>query len=418
MGFTTDHEYNESHGLVYEKSKQSKFMTEKELNELPLLQRINWLSTTIIFMPLIALMAGMWFVELRWQTLALALVQYLLTGLGITAGYHRLWSHKSYDAALPVQVLLACYGAAAFEGSIRWWSRNHRAHHRYVDTEKDPYAVHKGFWFAHIGWMVWKQEKGRSGRVDITDLNEDKLIMWQHHNYLPIAITFAFVLPLTIATVFWNDFWGALIYACMGRMFFVHQATFCVNSLAHTLGAQTYSTGHTSYDHILTALVTFGEGYHNYHHEFPHDYRNGILWYHYDPTKWVIKFFSLIGQTAKLITFPENEIRKAKIQVQQAKLDEMKTQVDWGKPVDELPIIGWKDVARRTEQGEVLIVLDSIVYKVDDFVQKHPGGEKVIKFWKGRDATRAFNGEIYNHSKAARNLLMHFREARLAEKLE
>lgn len=90
--------------------------------------------------------------------------------------------------------------------------------------------------------MVLKQDSRRSGRVDITDLNEDKFVMWQHRHYLAIAITFAFIIPITIATLFWGDFWGALIYACMGRMFFVHQATFCVNSLAHTLGSQTYST--------------------------------------------------------------------------------------------------------------------------------------------------------------------------------
>lgn len=131
-----DHEFDASQGVVLEKSKSSKFVVDRDLKDLPLLQRINWLSTTIIFLPLLGLMVGVLFVPLRTPTLILAIVQYVLTGMGITAGYHRLWSHKSYTAALPTQLVLACWGAAAFEGSIRWWCRNHRAHHRYVDTEK------------------------------------------------------------------------------------------------------------------------------------------------------------------------------------------------------------------------------------------------------------------------------------------
>lgn len=131
-----DHEYDADKGIVLEKQKSSKYMTTAELAELPLMQRINWLSTVIIFVPLISFSIGVWFVKLRWQTFVLALVQYILTGIGITGGYHRLWSHKSYNAALPTQIVLGCWGAAAFEGSIRWWSRNHRAHHRYVDSDK------------------------------------------------------------------------------------------------------------------------------------------------------------------------------------------------------------------------------------------------------------------------------------------
>jgi len=128
-------EFDAAKGLVYNKSKRSKYMTEKDLSELPLVQRINWLSTTIIFFPAIAFCVGCAFVPLRKPTFYLFLVQYILTGLGITGGYHRLWSHTSYAASLPVELVLLAWGAAAFEGSARWWCRNHRAHHRYVDTK-------------------------------------------------------------------------------------------------------------------------------------------------------------------------------------------------------------------------------------------------------------------------------------------
>lgn len=413
-----DVEYDEKRGTIFEKTKLSKYMTDKELSSLPLLQRINWLSTSIIFSPLIGFLLGVWFVPLRRATFILASIQYFLTGTGITAGYHRLYSHRSYKASWPVELVLLAWGAAAFEGSARWWSRNHRAHHRYVDTDKDPYAVHNGFWYAHIGWMVLKQDSRRAGRVDISDLNANSLVMFQHHFYLPIALFFGFMFPIIVATFGWGDFWGALVYACFARMFIVHQATFCVNSLAHTFGVQTYSKEHTSYDHVITALVTFGEGYHNYHHEFPHDYRNGIRWYHYDPTKWLVRTLSYVGLCSNLIRFPNNEIRKAEFQVRQQELDQVKQTINWGRDVNSLSRVDWPTISSRVTAGEKLVVIEGVVHKIDEFIASHPGGQQILEFWNGRDATAAFNGEVYKHSKGARNLLAHFRVAKLLEKLE
>jgi stearoyl-CoA desaturase (delta-9 desaturase) len=409
-------EFDHSRGLTYEKTRTSKWMSEKELNELPLLQRINWLSTSIIFTPLIGTLIGVCFVRLRWQTLVLAIVTYFCFGLGITGGYHRLWSHRSYDAHWLVQTILACFGAAAFEGSARYWCRLHRAHHRYVDSDRDPYAVEKGFWYAHMWWMVFKLPRQRQGRVDITDLNANPILRFQHRYYLPIAILFSFVIPLTISTLGWGDFWGGLVYACFGRMLFVQQSTFCVNSLAHWWGEQTFSRRHTSYDSVVTALVTLGEGYHNFHHEFPHDYRNGVVWYHWDPTKWVIRLLSWAGLAWHLIRFPRNELVKARLQVRQEKLDEAKRRVDWGKPIESLPFWTWKEVRSKAEEDErLLIVIDGIVHDCTRFKVQHPGGQRIIEFWNARDATQAFNGDVYNHTKAARNLLAHLRVARLRE---
>jgi len=351
--------------------------------------------------------------------LVLAVIQYFLTGVGITGGYHRLWAHCAYEASWPVQLVLAFWGAASFEGSARWWCRNHRAHHRYVDSEKDPYSVHKGFWYAHLGWMVFKQDSRRAGRVDISDLNNNPILQFQHKYYLPIAILFAFVLPCSIAHFGWDDLWGGLIFAGFGRMFFVHQATFLVNSLAHSFGSQTYSTEHTSYDSAVTAILTLGEGYHNYHHEFPHDYRNGVSWYHYDPTKWFIRTLSWFGLTSRLVRFPKNEMLKAKLQVKQQKLDELKKRIDWGTPLDQLPTMTWKEVEYETKnRGRVLIVLDNVVHDAEQFLHQHPGGSKILTFWSGRDASQAFNGLVYKHSKAARNLIAHLRVAKLRETLE
>ncbi len=145
-------------------------------------KHINWLNCTFIFgIPLIGCIVAMW-TPLRVRTAIWAVTYYFCTGLGITAGYHRLWAHKSYSARRPLEVFLALCGAASIEGSIRWWSRDHRAHHRYTDTTKDPYSVRKGLLYSHLGWMVMRQNPKRIGRTDISDLNENPIVVWQHRN--------------------------------------------------------------------------------------------------------------------------------------------------------------------------------------------------------------------------------------------
>lgn len=393
-------------------------LTEDQIAQLPWYKQINWISFVVIFTPMVGFLIGSQFVPLKRNTLILAIVQYFLTGMSITCGYHRLWSHKSYQASWPLKFVLAMWGAAAYQGSVRWWCRNHRSHHRYIDTNGDPYSVNKGFWYAHLGWMIFRQDLNRIGKVDVEDLKKDPLLKFQYENYLLLAFVFGFALPCAIAHFFWNDLAGGFVYASMARMTFVHQATFCVNSLAHTLGEQSYSKEHSSYDHVLTALVTLGEGYHNYHHEFPHDYRNGIRWYHWDPSKWTIKLLSFLGLTSDLQSFPDNEIQKARTQVQQQNLDQLKKEIDWGVPVDQLPKWTWEKVNQMSNQGLLLVIIDGVVHDVTKFQGHHPGGYKVLNFWKGRDATMAFSGEVYRHSKAARNLLAHMRVAKLSEKLE
>lgn len=112
--------------------------------------------------------------------------------------------------------------------------------------------------------------------------------------------------------------------------------------------------------------------------------------------------------------FPANEIEKAKFQIQQQELESAKTALDWGVPLKGLPAMSWDELRVRSECGEHLVVVGDIVHKLDDFIRQHPGGAGILKFWNGRDATNAFNGEVYKHSKSARNLLAHFRIAKIA----
>lgn len=209
-------------------------------------------------------------------------------------GYHRLWSHRSFTASPSLCFFLALAGASSVQGSILNWCQMHRAHHRYVDTPKDPYNVSKGIWWSHMGWLIFKPDPDSKGHVEISDLLQDQVVMWQHRNFPFLCLFTSYALPFLIAKFGWNDGFGGLLYAGIIRVFLFQQATNCVNSLAHWLGDQPYADATSPRDHIFTALVTFGEGYHNFHHEFPADYRNGIRWFHYDPTKWFISLVSLL----------------------------------------------------------------------------------------------------------------------------
>ncbi|KAG0135002.1 hypothetical protein HOY82DRAFT_176055 [Tuber indicum] len=374
-------------------------------------QHINKLNITlIVLVPLLGVWAA-FYTPLRTFTLWWAVLYYFWTGLGITAGYHRLWAHTSYSARLPLKIFLAALGGGAVEGSIRWWSRDHRAHHRYTDTDKDPYSVRKGLLYSHVGWMILKQNPKRIGRTDISDLNEDPVVVWQHKNYLAVVIFMGLVFPSFVSGLGWGDWVGGFVYAGILRIFFVQQATFCVNSLAHWLGDQPFDDRNSPRDHVITALVTLGEGYHNFHHEFPSDYRNAIEWHQYDPTKWTIWIWKQLGLAYDLKQFRQNEIEKGRLQQQQKKLDRKRATLDWGVPLEQLPVMEFEDYQEQARNGRTLVLVAGVVHDISSFINDHPGGKAMINSGIGKDATAIFNGGVYNHSNAAHNLLSNFRVA-------
>lgn len=344
-----------------------------------------------------------------------SIIYYYMTGLGITAGYHRLWAHRAYDATFPIRLVLMLWGAGAFEGSIRWWCRDHRIHHRYTDTPKDPYNAKRGFFYSHMGWMLFREPNKPLAKINIEDLDADPLIRFQHRYYLMVAPFMAFVFPMLVAGLLWGDWRGGFIFSGILRLNFVHHATFFVNSLAHTLGTNTFADRHTPRDSFITAILTLGEGYHNFHHEFPKDYRNGIRFYHYDPTKWFIRILAFFGFTYNLHKFPENEVRKGILQMQQKNLNSISNQLYWGPEVNELPELSWEEVKKRAQAGEKLIVIGNIVHDVSKWIPHHPGGPALLEAFIGKEATSAFNGGVYNHSNAGRNMLDSLRIAKLSE---
>ena len=241
----------------------------------------------------------------------------LATGLSITVGYHRLFSHRAFQASPVIRALCLVFGAAAFEQSALHWASLHRDHHRYVDTDRDPYNIKRGFWYAHIGWMtLWDHQADFS---NVADLDADPLLHHQHRHYLLWALAFGVALPLAIGAAT-GHLLGALLLAVVGRMTLVHHSTFSINSVCHTFGRATYDITTTARDHWLVAFLTNGEGYHNFHHRFASDYRNGVRWYQWDPSKWLIWLLSRAGLAGRLHRASPQAILAARTAAEHARI--------------------------------------------------------------------------------------------------
>lgn len=278
---------------------------------------IDWVNAAFITStPLLALGLG-WLYATRLGITAvevsLFLVWYVLTGLSITGGYHRLWSHRSYDASLPLKMLYLLFGAAALENSVLRWCRDHRIHHSRVDTDDDPYNIMRGGFYAHMGWIYFKAPADRDFKC-VPDLLKDRLVLWQDRYYIPIAVVVGFLLPGAVAWALGRPFLGGMLWGGLVRVVIVQHMTFCINSLAHMVGDRPYSLDNTARDSWWLALITYGEGYHNFHHRFAADYRNGYRWYQWDPTKWWIRAMAAVGQARRLVRYRDELVLKARIE--------------------------------------------------------------------------------------------------------
>ncbi len=208
-----------------------------------------------------------------------------ISGIAVTAGYHRYYSHLTYKTNRGVEAILLFFATMATQGSALKWAYDHRKHHAYVDTDQDPYSIKKGFMFAHVLWMFNKSEP--IDRKVVADLCKNPLVMFQHRFYAPLMVLTNAIAVLFMGWVF-NDILTSFVFIWGVRLFLLHHFTWFINSLAHTWGSRPFSQEHSAVDCYAVSLFTFGEGYHNYHHTFANDYRNGIRWYHFDPTKWLI----------------------------------------------------------------------------------------------------------------------------------
>ncbi|MDO4427338.1 MAG: fatty acid desaturase [Moraxella sp.] len=235
------------------------------------------------------------------------------TGISITAGYHRLLAHKTYETHPFIKYFLVLGATLAIESSAYDWCSGHREHHRHVDHEhNDPYSSSRGFWFSHIGWMLKKYPSGNYDYKNIPDLKKDKVLELQH-KYYGFWVVLTNVGIVGALGLMLGDLWGTLLVVGVLRIVLTHHFTFFINSLCHMFGTRPYTDENTARDNPILALFTWGEGYHNYHHHFQYDYRNGIKWWQYDPTKWFIAGLSKIGLATNLKTVDDLTIRHAEL---------------------------------------------------------------------------------------------------------
>ena len=237
-------------------------------------------------------------------------------GLAITTGYHRLWSHRTYDAHWSLRLIFMLFGAMALQNSVLMWASGHRSHHQFVDNDdRDPYSAGRGLWFSHIGWMLRRYPSGETDLSNVRDLQRDPIVAFQHNYYYPLAVGLNVLVPLGLGWLH-GDLWGVFLLAGVLRLVVSHHLTFLINSVAHAFGRQPYSDEHSARDNGWLAFLTYGEGYHNFHHQFAHDYRNGVRWWHWDPSKWIICSLSWLGLTRKLKRTPAVVIQRARLAMQ------------------------------------------------------------------------------------------------------
>ena len=294
--------------------------------------KINWTGALFLTLsPIAALVLSLMHLYLdgfRWPIWTFAIIMYALTASSITGGYHRHFAHRAYQCRTWLKWFWCLFGAAAFQNSVLVWARDHRVHHRFVDSDKDPYSIAKGFWYAHFGWMLVNTEQSAIiaepyGR----DLERDPVVKFQDAHYVTIAILMGLLFP-AIVGYFLGSAFGGLAIGGFLRIVTLHHATFFINSWCHWWGRQTYTDTNSAKDSFVMAVATFGEGYHNFHHIFANDYRNGVRWYHWDPTKWIIKFFSWTGGAYALRRTPWADIMRAQLQMDEKNLKD-RLQAHW-----------------------------------------------------------------------------------------
>ncbi len=264
-------------------------------------QKIDWPTTLFIagYHLLVFCYLPFYFMHhsTSWQMWTISIGLVYAAGIGVTAAYHRLYSHLAYKTNRFVEAVLLFFASLATQGSALKWSYDHRIHHAFVDSDEDPYSISKGFWFAHILWL-FRKTKPIDKKV-VADLYRNPLVMFQHKYYVFWMLASNISVTLLVGYLL-NDYLGAFAIVWLLRLFLLHHFTWFINSLAHTWGTQSFSREHSAVDNYAVCLVTFGEGYHNYHHTFAADYRNGIKWYHFDPTKWLIWTLAKCGLASHL----------------------------------------------------------------------------------------------------------------------
>jgi stearoyl-CoA desaturase (delta-9 desaturase) len=253
---------------------------------------------------------------IRWWEPTLFVVLFGLVSFSVTAGYHRCFAHKAYVCHPAVQAFYLFFGSMALQNSALKWASDHRDHHRYGDREWDPYNIKRGGLWAHILWLFYTEAPERT-YDNVPDLQANRFVRWQFSCNGAIGLIAGLGIPTLIGAFFGRPV-GGLLWGGFLRIVLIHHTTFLVNSVAHLYGRRPYTEGSSARDNALLSFVTNGEGYHNFHHKFPSDFRNGVRWYQWDPTKWLIAFLSFAGLAHHLVQTPRSVIEKTRLRIRAA----------------------------------------------------------------------------------------------------
>lgn len=262
--------------------------------------RIVWLNVYLISFIHVLGVAGMCLApKASWATWLFFSIIYLFSGFGVTGGAHRYWAHKTYRGNLLYQIFLMLLNCSAFQNDIIVWSRDHRLHHKFTETDADPHNAKRGFFFAHMGWLMMLKHpevliKGR--QIDMSDLKSDLVVMFQHKYYYPLSLMMSVVLPTVVPMYFWNEtFWVSFLMCSAFRYICTLHVTWLVNSAAHLWGNKPYDKTINPSENWFVCFAAIGEGFHNYHHTFPYDYATSEWGPFMNVTTVIIDFFAMIG---------------------------------------------------------------------------------------------------------------------------
>jgi stearoyl-CoA desaturase (delta-9 desaturase) len=299
--FTDDAHADEAHGGAH-----------GETHHASALARVATLAAVILPpLALVAVMALAWGGWFGWVDLALMVGMYVLTGLGVTIGYHRLVTHKSFEAKRPIEWFFAICGSMAAQGPILWWAATHRRHHQHSDHAQDPHSPHagrapgfagwvRGFLHSHIGWL-FADLRADAVRY-IPDLTRDRALS-RISDLFPLWVLAGFAIPALIGFLVSGGWMGALLGFLWGglvRMCLLHHVTWSVNSVCHLWGAREYRSGDESRNNPVMGVLALGEGWHNNHHAFPASARHGLKWWQFDLSWIVIRSLEKLGLANKV----------------------------------------------------------------------------------------------------------------------
>uniref|UniRef100_A0A1B6CF47 Fatty acid desaturase domain-containing protein n=1 Tax=Clastoptera arizonana TaxID=38151 RepID=A0A1B6CF47_9HEMI len=255
------------------------------------------------------------FIDAKFLTGIWAFCLVYTSGFGITAGAHRLWSHRAYKAKWPLRLLLVFLFTIAGQRHVYAWALDHRVHHKYSETDSDPHDARRGFWFSHVGWLVLTPHPdviARRKAVDMSDLEDDPIVMWQKRLYIPLFAIFCIGLPTLVPWYFWNEtLWNSLFINFNLRFSITLNMAFAVNSFAHMYGSRPFDKNISPVENVFVSIGALGEGWHNYHHVFPWDYKTSELGdYTYNLSTWFIDSFARIGWAYDLKSVSSDMIRR------------------------------------------------------------------------------------------------------------